>query len=710
VRKPDREKNKLKKQEPLNSSQRSGGGRLAAIFVFFWPLIYLFHLILPIDGQYTAIDNDFIILYYKYKIYLLACMAKLKFPLWSPSEGAGFPFYISPFTQAFYPFNLLLTGWYKISGGFNPIDYQFFTIIGISIFALGVYKWLGLINKNTRAVILSTVIISVSFKMTEILRFPNAVHTAAWYPWILYAITKIFMSQSLKNSLTAGIALVFSLICLCTAGYPYYVYYSQFLFVPYFLIFLIRPFRRHLFNIDSIKWKNVICTFVICAVLAALVCGPYLLSIKSLMSQTIDRAGKDFGYSTEHEFNLTDTIGSLIWPPAAQAEGWYFFSITALLIILLYLFSKSAGRSSSDSHFSGGIAVKVFFVLWIGVISYISYGKYSYLFIFLWKHMPGFSSLRVWGRLNIILLPILAWLLSLAFNHFENIISGSVQIENKSFWKRNQAILTLILVYAVILAVQLYLILNKMYDFYWGKYFQNVSEYNVWFLYTGIAAFVVILSIQAVGKKRVLASNKTSAVIAFLLIIIAVFEMWPVGTHTWTYKEKSLRERINLNVDMMNQASFDYSRNAGRDSISLRPVFDVGILANWYFDRYVKFLKEYSDELQARDILLGVTGRQKVFFSEFINHKTIRDFLKDSFRYKNHGHLLSYTGDKLEWEIQAPAAGYVSFIDNWDRNWKVFVDGEEKEIELLFGTFKSVAVKEGEHHIKFIYKPGLLYR
>jgi hypothetical protein len=701
----------LKKEAPLNCNQRSRFGYLAGIFIFLWPLIYLFHHILPINGQYTAVDNDFIVLYYKYKIYLLACLAKFKFPLWSPSEGAGFPFYINPFAQVFYPLNLPLVLWYKISGGYNPIDHQFFAIIGISIFALGIYKWLQLINKNTRAVILSTVIISVSFKITEILRFPNAVHTAAWYPWILYAITKIFKSQSFKDSVLAGITLVFSLICFCTGGYLYYVYYSQFLFVPYFLIFLIRPFRRYLFDIDSIKWKNVICTFAVCAVLAALVCGPYILGVKNLMSQTTDRTGKNFDYSTDYYiFNLTDTIGSLVYPPAAEAEGWYFFSVTALLIILLYLFTKSTSKFPSDSYFSGEIAVKIFFVLWIGIISYISYGKYSYLFIFLWKYLPGFSSLRVWGRLSIILLPILAWLLSLAFNNFENLISGAGQVKSKSFHKRYRTILTLILVYVIILFAQLYLILNKVYDHQWTDWFQNVWSYNVWFLYLGVPAFAVILLILTVGKKYALESSKILTIITSLLAIIAIFEMWPVGTHMWTYEGKLLKERINLNVDMINQASFSYPRINRKDSISLSPVFNVSVLPSWYFDRYVKFLKEYSDDLQAREFLLGVTSKQKVFFSEAINHKTIRDFLKDSLRYKNHGYLLSYTGDELEWKIDAPTAGYISFIDNWDSNWKVFVDGEEKKIELLFGTFKSVAVKEGEHHIKFIYKPGLLYR
>jgi hypothetical protein len=702
----------LKKEAPLNCNQRSRFGYLAGIFIFLWPLIYLFHHIIPINGQYTAAGNDFIVLYYRYKIYLLACLSQFKFPLWSPAEAAGFPFYTNPFAQAFYPLNLPLVFWYRMSGGYNPIDHHIFTVLGISIFALGLYKWLQLINKNTRAVILSAVIISISFKMTEILRFPNAVHTAAWYPWVLYAITKIFKSCSFKNGIFAGLMLVFFTICLCTGGYPYYVYYSQFLFLPYILVLSVRPFRQCLFGIDSIKWKVVVITLVVCAVLTGLICVPYLLDIKSLVSQTTDRAGKDFDYSTQHVFNLTDTIGSLVYPPASQAEGWYFFSITALLIIVLYLITKPADRPSSGSYFSREITVKIFFVLWIGTISYISYGKSSYLFIFLWKYLPGFSSLRVWGRLNIILLPILAWLLSLAFNHFENIISGSIPIEDKGFWKRNQVILTLIFVYVMILCTQLYLILNKVYDLYWEEYLRLSSYNTLWFLYLGIPAFVIILSILIVARKFVLKSAKVLAIIAFLLIISAVLEMWPLGTHTWTNKEKLQDGRINLDVDRINQMSFNFSRIEGdkyrRYSISLQPFFSVGTLPNWYFARYVEFLERSSDDLQARQILLGVIGRQKVFFSESIAHNTIEGFLRDSLRYKNHGYLWSYTGDKLEWKIDAPTAGYISFIDNWDSNWKVFVDGEEKKIELLFGTFKSVAIEKGEHNIEFIYKPNWL--
>jgi len=90
-----------------------------------------------------------------------------------------------------------------------------------------------------------------------------------------------------------------------------------------------------------------------------------------------------------------------------------------------------------------------------------------------------------------------------------------------------------------------------------------------------------------------------------------------------------------------------------------------------------------------------------------IHFTPIPSLLLDSARYQHPGQPLSYTGDELIWEISASTEGYLSFIDNWDRNWKVFVDGKETDIELLFGDFKSVHLAPGQHRVGFCYKAGL---
>ena len=679
---------------------------LLPLLVFCWPMIYLSEHIFVINGQFLATGNDFIVLYYKYKIYLLDCLANFHLPLWSPSEAAGFPFYTNPFAQAFYPLNILLVLWYKALGGYSPFDHQLFTILGISIFALGLFMWLRRINKDITAVVFAVMVMSVSFKITEVLRFPNAVHSAAWYPWILYAITWIMFSSSMKETVKAAGLLALFVVCLCTAGYPYFAYYTVFLIFPYLLAFLITPLRTRLFGEQPVYLKRAFAAMSAAGFVTLLLCGHHVVGIKRLMSETIDRAGKSFEYSTSHIFNFEDTLGSLVYPPVSSAEGWYFFSITALLIIAVYLLYRQSptAKDKPEAIPGGSLWVKLFFVAWIGIISYISYGKSSYLFIFLWHYMPGFSSLRVWGRLNIILVPIFAWLLSIAYSHF----AGALR-NNTSGGLRSVAVKLGIVtaVYTVVLGVQLYFCLNGIRNMYWTCYFMNLSANEKWFIFYGAAAFVVILLIMIVGTKVHLDRGRL-AVVAALLILVATVEMQHTGTKIWSYYMNAVpRKSYQLDVAKIDEMSFRYARRDADDTIALNPIFNVGVLENWYFARYVSFLNKTKEEKPARQFLLGVQNGQKIFFSESIEYSNIELFLRDSLRYRQTGQLISYNGDELQWEIDAPIAGYLSFIDNWDPDWKAWVDGQPVKIELLFGTFKSVRLTPGKHKVIFSYQPGL---
>ena len=140
----------------------------------------------------------------------------------------------------FLSIQLPLVLWYKLAGGYSVTDHELFTIFGLSIFGLGLYCWLKLLHGNLRAALFSVLIMTVSFRLTESLRFPNGIHTAAWYPWILYALTRISMTSSIKKMIIPCLILVFSVICMITGGYPYFIYYSIFLLVPYTLLLFLR--------------------------------------------------------------------------------------------------------------------------------------------------------------------------------------------------------------------------------------------------------------------------------------------------------------------------------------------------------------------------------------------------------------------------------------------------------------------------------------
>jgi|GEM_PF-601032 len=690
---------------------RLGKTWLIPALVFLWPFVFFFERLFVINGRLIGIGNDFVPFSYKYKVYLLDFLLNFRIPLWSPSEAAGFPFYSVPATQTFYPLNIPLAAVFAYKGVYGLIDHNWFTILALAIFSLGLYYWLKTFRLNLKAIVFAVLVMSVSFKMGEIIRFTFAIHTAAWFPWILLLATRIAFELDPKKILRDGLALTLVFICFFTAGYLYYMYYSLFLFLPYGLLLVI-PKTRDLFwgNKERLSLSSLL--GIIGAVCASLlICAPFLYKMLELLGQVTDRTGGNFEFSTVHVFNMQDTIGSLIYPPAAQAEGWYYFGIIGILCILMYLVlatsklflanSTSQGKvDSSDWYFHP--LVKIILLIWAVVISYISYGRESYLFIFLWKYFPLFSRFRTWGRFNIILVPIIALLLAISYSFLENHLLKAQR--KRVLWF---AFGFLTSSFLLVLGGQIYLYSSGIFDSYWTASFWPSASHAVYFLVASVFSYLVfgLFILFAIKNDRFHPLRTVPFFVVFFLT--AALDIWHVGAFQWyldIIPETNPPGRLYV-TQSIDRMSFDFARTIGKDTVSLSPSFSVGPFSNWYFMRYNKFFDDHAFEDDSRKVLLGMNGRKRFFFSSSITYGTIKDFLVDAGRFKADPQVLQYTGEQLVLELDAPRQGYLSFIDNWDPDWHAKLNGENTPIELLFGTFKSVQVPAGRSRLVFEYVP-----
>ncbi|MCA1815110.1 MAG: YfhO family protein [Acidobacteria bacterium] len=706
---------------------------MLSLAVFAYPLVYLANMIVRADGRYTGIDNDFGYAYYNYKVYLLAALSRLRFPLWSPAEGGGFPFFSSPLPASVYPFNAPLAIFYRVAGGYTQYDHQVFTVLGVCAFALGLFRWLSLMPLRLRAVLFATLVMCVSFKVTETMRFPNSTQTAAWYPWVLFAVTQIFLSETLRRALKYGLLLALFLVFHLTGGYPYFVYYTLFLVPPYLLIFVVPTLRRALWRRRVASLRRSLAVCAASAALALVVCAPYLYQTARLMRATVNRAGGDFRYATEHEFRPVHTVGSLLFPPASQPEGWYYFGALPLLLLLLYFF---AGRTTRDglSHAATNThapdddstrrpdrAIKIFFLAWFALVSYTTYGRRSYLFLLLFKLAPLFASLRVWGRLNIVLVPVLAWLLAHAYAAFEHRLFGVTHTDaggrptegsradatdRAARADATRQLAVLAACYAVVLCAQLFFLRRGLYDFYWARLsdFAHLRGKEPLFVLAGFAAFATVASPLLLARARRLDTRAAPALVLAACVIVTALDTRPVGSRTWTY-EATATPRVSRDISAELRRGFDSPRADEEELIPTVPRFNAGVMVNWYYTPYVAFLYAAAREPEARRVLLGLTDGRKVFLSRAIAHDTVAAFLADSASFGGAARAVSYTGDDLSLDVDAPAAGFVSFIDNYDPDWRASVDGRPVEIERLFGTFKSVRVPAGKHRVVFSYRP-----
>ena len=695
-----------------SASKTKGPASLGAgLLVFCWPLVYYYRLLIPDQGFSLRLGNDFRMLYYAYKAYLLDRLAQGAFPLWSPSEAAGFPFYSNPFTQAFYPLNLPLAGFYRLMGGYSYFDHQAYTVLGLSFFALGLFLWLGRLLGNRRAVVLAVLVVSLDFKLGEILRLSNAVHAAAWLPWLLWGVT--LAAQGVRPFKAAGAVFVPCLLLL-TAGYPYYVYYALFLVPPYALALLWPPARRALgLGERPPATLRYLLTLAGGALAALALAGPYLYQMARLMGQTVDRAGAGLAFATSQSLTPLDTLGSLLYPPAAQSEGWFYLGTAALLLLVLHG-SASLGR--------GGPGRDRW--LWLGVLPWfcfivlITYGKHTPLFGLLYHWLPGFDRLRLWGRLNIILLPVLALLLARAYAWLEDLLFHPGP---ESPARRRRALITLALGAGLMLAAQLWLHLAGVRHLYWTRYFQAHQGQEALFIWAGITSALALAGMLALAGREGRSGPWNPLLVLLVLVALSLADLRPVGAEQWTDPAPpGLGRRLEIKTGRNLALSLTTRRVNRYDTISLTPVFNVGYIKNWYFERYVRFHRRvFQKEAPTRPRrpelvpwfrrLMGLEQGRRIFFTRSLDHPSLVQVVQDDQATRKDlapvWRVTYYDGDRLELVVESREGLFLSFIDNWDPDWRAFIDDQPAPLLKLLGTFKSLRLEAGRHRVRMEYRP-----
>ncbi len=700
---------------------RQAAATLAAVV----PMVFLLPYITTLAGHNVALGNDFGPFYYVYKTYLLDYLSNGHFLLWSPSEGAGYPFFSNPLAQAIYPFNLILAFFYKINGGYTRLDHQVYTVAAISWFSLGLYVWLRSLRVEKRHAVIAALTMALSYKMTELLRFTNAAHEAAWYPWILLALTKLFTTRDWKTIWRWSAGLCFSLICLFTAGYPYYVYYLPFLAAPYLVFMLIPRVRQVIFAMEQPDWRRFISGFLTASLAAVLICAPYLWHMSQTITQTSGRAGDDFQHATMYPFDFQDTLESLVYPTAARPEGWFYFGALGLALMTLYLAhpQKAAGETEPTGVTERrGWPVKAALLGWLVFLNYISYGEQSYLFLFFYKILPEFSALRGWGRLSIALLPGLSLLLAYALADFECVLGYRVSGKSRvALWSW----LPLAAVTVFSLVFQWVAFSRGSMDEYWELYFiprvMNLIQTAANVLHQNVIPDP--LSLSAVYSYSYMAFSLVSGILVLLLLwkffiqpsqklvlaaglgLFSLANLWYGGPWLWNNGFVTREIRKPGNYQRMTEISIGTPRKNEDSTLTLSPSFSVGSPPKWHFARYQDFYFQPENDTPLRDVLLGVIDGNRFFFSRSIEQKSIANFLMDAHGFSIEPVVHDYTGDHLLVDVNVPENGYLTFVDNWDENWIATVDGKPAKIERLFGTFKSVRLEAGKHEVSMAYCP-----
>lgn len=690
---------------------------LIFLTLLLWPYFFLF----PISADILTIGNDFELLYFSYKKYIFELVSSGIIPLWSPSEGAGFPLILNPFAQFFYPLSWTLYLFYKIFDTFTTYHFALYTIFAISIFNFGQFFWLRKLNFNIYICLVSTLVVTMSLKFTELLRFPNALHTVCWMPWILYSI---ILLKEKKKKFKSFTILFFSIFSLLTAGYPYFIFYI------FLICFFYYIYETSCSLLEKKFHKYIVVIPVLAVVSSTFFLLPYFYKIYEML-QLMNRAESSYYFSTAHSFKIYDILGSFFFPPAASTEGRFYFGSISTLIFFLIIFIKLF-YSSLLNNKQKYIYPLLFFIIFI---INLSMSKDSFLFNIIYENIPFIKYIRTWPRINILLVPAFSLMLAVAIDNLLYIKSS-----NKFLPIHLNKIYYFILFYFIsILLLQTYFVYfditnTEYWDIWQKKRFTGIAEILQFpfreyvllhssYVYS-IYLFLSVIFLIIILRKKIIFFN-----ILFGIFFLSSLELFLFSNLQWAlpsgfYKSSNtIIEPISKlqkgfsDPRISNEVhGFRYFRDNGK--------FNINYYEDWGFSGHHLIYKKYFDlksglikqELSKQEkvsakYFFGMdNSAKKFFFSKTINHNSLLNFTTESREFEKISLLTfnvileNYNGNSVELFYDTKEDSVLSFIDNWDSNWTATIDGKKVEIKKLFGAYKAIEAPAGKHKVIFSYK------
>ena len=696
--------------------------KITLLLLLIWPFLYL----LPLTTGLIAMGNDFDLVYYSYKKYIFELFAQGYVPLWSPYEGIGYSLIYNPFASYFY-----IPGWVNffvliIKGTFSLQDYLIFTISGLSIFNVGLYLWLERFKISNSENLFVVLIISSCLLITGFLRFPNAIHCLAWFPYILFG-----MDLALKNKFVKSFLIIFfSYLFVITAGYPYFlIYFSFFIFLYFFFTYFYEKLlNKENKNINIFKYALILTPSFF---FATLISSPWLLGIKKVLNLTTDRNIANYEFATLNEFNFIDIIGSWLYPLASNTDGRYYLGLFFTLVILSYILTVFSYKK---------IEKKETFLLWSSIIffifiSLIAAGSKSVLFTFLWNNIEFIQQLRTWPRVNILLLPFFSLLLSLSLRH---LIRTEFLQKDLNLKMRGINIIFFILI--IILITQIVLFYNGIESGYWKtwheKRFLYASDFlgfpfnKILSLYDGEIHIITTLSLFVIFLIIIKNSNfflKNKNYFLSIFLIFTSLELFTISNLQWSlfeWKTKNTDKKINIKESIIksNLKSRELYYIFGNEFIRSE-VYQVNNFANWGYNAHENILRKYFKqngtqktnislkEIKNFKFFFGIDSNNKrIFLTKKLDYKDIDNFIEDNKSFETKNNFIkvdwgNYFGNEILIKTNLAESGWLTFVDNFDPFWEAYIDDKQVKIYKFLNAYKSIKIDKGKKNVKFKYSP-----
>ena len=356
----------------------------------------------------------------------------------------------------------------------------------------------------------------------------------------------------------------------------------------------------------------------------------------------------------------------------------------------------------------------------------------TFFFKILWNNIELIQNMRVWPRINIILVPTLSLLGLLALDSF--LKKNETLKSKKNQIKQYNIILILILIF------QFYFFFTNSVDSYWQTWHQKrfiFAKENLAFplneiimlsdgKITILSTIILILFLNTIFMSKFFIEDKLKKNFLIVMLLFISFEQFLNSNLQWSLK-KWKTDRTS--VEYLANNKFDDNFNKPRikkivhgNNYFRDDAFTINNFLNWGNEKHNKIYWEYFDKY-GREIsniqkseynyvyrFFGLDNQnKKIFFSDNILENNIINFVKlaENFEKKKiHKYIIKkINNNSITIEFDAIEDGWIIYIDNNDPYWKAYLNKNIVKIYNFKDTYKSVKFNKGKNVLVFKYEP-----
>ncbi len=677
--------------------------------------------------------EDILYHYYPYHYFLFSSLAKFSLPLWNPFLFSGMPFLGDVQSQVFYPLNWLLAIFFSPTQSFVYWLVEMKVLLHFLLGGIFLYFLLRDLKLSPNSSFFSALAFIFSgFMITHLIHL-TMVTTFIWLPLILLFTFRTFKRKRIRDACFAGIFLGISNL----ASHPQitlYIISTLFLLFFYNLANWLREkkvlFQSHL--------PLFLLIFLLGFGLSAIQYLPSFEYAKHTLRETMtfeESAEVSLPFHFPLLLLIPKFFGSLTGDGTDSVFFWggkagYYYWETAIYLGIIPLILAIFGISFSRAR------ERIFFLVLVAISLLAGLGKNTPFYKLIFYLLPGFNRFRIPARFAGLATFGMAVLAGFGMEAF-------LKLEDKNQVKTFRKLLI------IFLLIALFFWLLLLFGISGGKYIPEISQniikqYNIFLLF--LIASLILFLLRSKRRGKLLSSIACGLTFFDLALFGQRFPLSSLGPEDYYPQNqlvRQLQEERRREIFRINARQNGYmilKRNEGmiQGLELLEGYTPLGLAdyATFNIPREVKcdllnakYKIKVDEARKSLTLVLNPTylPRAKMFYNYIVerDRKRILEILSNpEFDYKNclilekeperrleplsilpanKIEIQRYSANEIRLRVATEKPGFLLLSEIYYPEWKVRVNGKEREIYRADYLLRAVFLEGGEHNIIFYY-------